>query len=121
MIKGIGTDIVKAVRMKAFIKRETLFKKVFFESERDYCLSKKNPLPYLAGHFAVKESVVKVLQEGNVGLVGSIEICHESTGAPYVVLHGKAKELMEKKGIKTLWVSISHEKDYSVGMAIGED
>lgn len=120
MIKGIGTDIVKGARMKAFVKRESLFKKVFFESERAYCLSKKDPLPYLAGHFAIKESVIKVLQEGNVGLAGAIEVCHEATGAPYVILHGKAKAIMEEKGIKTLWVSISHEKDYSIGMAVGE-
>ena len=43
-----------------------------------------------------------------------------SFGKPYVVLHGKAKEAAEKKGIQRIEVSISDTREYAMAFAVGE-
>lgn len=116
---AIGTDIVEVERMKTFLKRETLLKRTFTEEERAYCLKHKDPLPYFAGHYAAKESVIKVLGEGSLLLIGSIEVCHRESGAPYLELTGEALKLLHKKGMTELKLTISHEKKYAVAFVIG--
>jgi hypothetical protein len=73
-----------------------------------------------AGRWAAKESVSKVLGLGVRG-VGwrDIEILRLPTGAPSVVLHGRAKERAEQLEMGRIAVSISHEGEYAVAIAYG--
>ena len=114
-IIGIGTDIVEVNRMKKFLERESLGAMAFNKKEIDYACKHKDPLPYLAARFAVKESIIKIL--GNVTIKAAREILVLERGM--VTLTGDARMAMDKMGIKEFKVSISHEKKYALAFVIG--
>lgn len=76
-------------------------------------------LQRLAGKFACKEAIVKVLGHGldKIELV-DIEILNHSSGKPIVFLQRSALHYWKESGLSELDVSISHHKDYAVGVAI---
>ncbi|MFD6511042.1 holo-ACP synthase [Bacillus sp. NPDC060175] len=75
----------------------------------------------LAGKFAAKESIMKVLEKGldTIDLI-EIEILNNDLGRPLVYLHGKTLDLWKMKRFNHLNVSISHHKKYAVAIAIAE-
>jgi holo-[acyl-carrier protein] synthase len=78
-----------------------------------------NRLERLAGKFACKEAIMKVLGRGidRIELV-DIEILHDRSGKPIVFLQGSALRYWRQIGFSQLEVSISHHRDYAVGMAV---
>ena len=62
---GIGIDIVKVSRFKnkPYLSNKNFYKKIFMDSEIKYCLKYKNPAPHFSGKFAVKESLIKSINE----------------------------------------------------------
>jgi holo-[acyl-carrier protein] synthase len=75
-------------------------------------------LERLAGRFAAKEAVVKVLQVPSTAAVPwqSIEVRTARNGVPYVVLSGTAQEMAERQGISRVAISLSH--DGGIAMAV---
>ena len=73
----------------------------------------------LTGLFAAKEAVSKALGTG-IGRVHwqDIEILHLPTGQPVVHLHGQAKITADQLGIHTWSVSITHDLDKPVALAV---
>ncbi|BDI17093.1 hypothetical protein ANSO36C_28950 [Nostoc cf. commune SO-36] len=83
-------------------------------------LSNENhQLQRLAGKFACKEAIIKVLEGGisQIELV-DIEILHNSSGKPIVFLYETALPFWQKIAAHNLDVSISHDKDYAMAIAI---
>lgn len=114
-IIGIGTDIVEVARLQRFLDRKSLLDKAFDRREVDYALKHKDPLPFLAARFAVKESIIKIL--GDVTIMEARNIAVLERGR--VELRGDALRSMEDRGIRDFLVSISHEKDYALAFVIG--
>ncbi len=112
-ISGIGIDIVSVSRFKTKPFEENLefYKKIFLNSEIEYCKKFKSPYEHFAGKFAAKEAVMKSIDE-NIGFL-EIHTDHESS-KPSI----KLKTLFKEK--YNFMVSISHEKDYAVAVAISE-
>jgi holo-[acyl-carrier protein] synthase len=74
----------------------------------------------LAGRWAAKEAVSKVLGLGVRGIGWrEIEIERLPTGQPAVRLHDRAERRAEQLGMVRIAVSISHESDYAVAIAYG--
>lgn len=125
MIAGIGTDIVSVERIKKIIdeRGERFLNHVFTARERKYCQSKKFPWVHFAGRFAAKESVFKVLKtKGGLSIRWKdVEILRSKNGEPEISLQGKTKLIAEKKGIKRIFLSISHDQKYAMSTAIGEN
>jgi holo-[acyl-carrier protein] synthase len=120
-IVGIGIDLVEVERIeRAATKRRTFLNKIY--DTREIRLSERGVLRYeeLAGRFAVKESILKVLKTGwRQGVrFNEIVILNHPSGAPYVELKGRAKEVAESLNIKEIHISISHTKDLAIGMAV---
>ena len=120
---GIGIDIQSVERTwKLFSGSESSLKKIFSDSERDYCFSKADPYLHLAGKFAVKEAVVKALapgrEEGN--LLEGVEVNNLDNGAPVCVLKDRVLELFNEMGGTKVHISISHNGDIAVGVAFIE-
>jgi holo-[acyl-carrier protein] synthase len=120
-IIGVGIDLVEVARIeRAATRRKTFLKKVF--NEKEIRLSDRGVLRFeeLAGRFAAKESVLKVLKTGwRQGIrFDEIVILNHKTGAPFVELRGRAKEVAQSLGIKKIHVSISHTKELAVGIAV---
>ncbi|MGB3342192.1 MAG: holo-ACP synthase [bacterium] len=120
-IIGIGIDIVEVSRIKdAVSNKEKFLERIY--SKDEIKLSDRGKFRYeeLAGRFAVKEAILKAIKTGwRRGVqFKDIIVLNERSGAPYVTLHGKAKEIADSLGVKNIHVSISHTKDVAVGLAI---
>lgn len=75
----------------------------------------------LAGNFAVKEAVAKLLGTGFRGFSPlEIEVLRDESGRPFVNLFGRAEERRRELGIETIWVSISHSREMASAVAVGE-
>ena len=123
MIAGIGTDIIEIERInKAILNTPQFMLKSFTAKEQDYFRQRKNAVESIAGNFAAKEAISKALGTGFRGFgLMDIEILRDDLGAPVVFLHGKAKDIKNKKNITNIWVSISHCKAYATAYAIAEE
>ena len=101
MIKGIGIDIVEHNRINIKIAHKILTKKelmIFNE--------KKNQVEYLASRFCVKEAIIKATNKKYT--FQDLEIINNDDG----------QLIVNQKNLK---ISLSHEKNYSVGICIWEE
>tara|TARA_X000001036_G_scaffold409390_1_gene420433 strand:+ start:209 stop:565 length:357 start_codon:yes stop_codon:yes gene_type:complete len=110
---GIGTDLVyiKKFEKMSFSIKPSFYKKIFLPSEIEYCLKFKNSAEHFAGKFAIKEAVKKSIDD-DVSFL-DIETFHIESKLK-VELCGDWKNKYKILG------SISHEKDYALGMAFSE-
>jgi len=115
MIKefGIGIDIVDVNNFKkiSYSSKPNFYKKIFLQSEIEYCLKSKNKYERFAGKFAVKEAVKKAITE-SVSML-EIETIHVNS-KPSVILKNKLKDRYQ------FLVSISHEKKIAVAVVIAQ-
>ena len=118
----IGTDICQINRVKSTYKKygTRFLNRILTDKEIKYVtLNKKSLIGRLAGRFAAKEATSKVLGTGLKGVYfKEIEILRESSGAPKLVLHKRAKKIAYQRKLINFEVSISHEKDFAIAMVI---
>ena len=116
----MGIDIIETERIRnVLVKHQDRFLgRVYTEWERAYC---RHNVLHLAGRWAAKEAVSKVLGLGVRGVCWrEIEIRRTRAGQPIVELHGRAEERRRALGLTTpLAVSISHIRDLAVAVAVG--
>ena len=123
---GLGVDIVEIARMKAIIARTPRFaQRVFTEEERLYCQSTAQPAVHFATRFAGKEAVLKALGTGfSCGIApADVEIVRNAKGRPSVKLHGRAREVARRMGVREIPLSLSftHTDAVACAMAITDD
>lgn len=97
--------------------------RVFTEAERTYCDSRGAVASqHYAARFAAKEAALKALQTGWRGGISwhDVEIATRDSGAPYLMLHGVAKELFEKSGATNAHLSMSHTTEHAIAEVILE-
>jgi len=120
MIKGIGIDIIRIKRIDEALDRwgKQFEERVFTQREiqSSYCFRKKAKLAYLAGRFAAKEAIFKSVGGGISWQ--NIEILARENGQPYLANNKKTKEALNKKNIKKVLISISHDNDYAIAQAM---
>jgi holo-[acyl-carrier protein] synthase len=115
----LGIDIIKVDRIRQTLARfGTRFsQRVLTPAEQRYVRDRPETL---AGRWAAKEAVSKVLGLGVRGIGWrDIEIERLPTGQPAVRLHGRAARRAEQLEMARVAVSISHESDYAVAIAFG--
>ena len=124
MILGTGIDIIEVARVQASHERfgERFLNRILLADEIAYCLSHKSPAPFLAARFAAKEAISKAFGTGIGAQLGwqDMEIRRKESGEPFVVLHGKGKELFKSRRAKRLLVSLSHTANYAAATAVLE-
>jgi len=76
---------------------------------------------YLAGRFAAKEAVLKVLGLGLFQGVAPREIAviREVSGAPRIDLTGRARTAADQARLATISISITHKRDLVCALAVG--
>jgi holo-[acyl-carrier protein] synthase len=115
----LGIDIIKVARIRATLKRfgARFSERVLTPAERRYVRDRPETL---AGRWAAKEAVSKVLGLGVRGIGWQeIEVERLPTGQPAIRLHGRASKRAEQLGMERIAVSISHESEYAVAIAFG--
>jgi len=124
MILGIGIDLIEVPRISRSYEKfgERFLNRIFLPSEVAYCLSNKNPAPYLAARFAAKEAVSKAFGTGIGASLGwrDIEVLRKPSGEPYVVLHGQGQLLFEQRKATGIFISLSHTADHATAIAVLE-
>jgi holo-[acyl-carrier protein] synthase len=124
LILGTGIDIIEVRRIEAAHKKfgDRFLQRFLHPAEIAYCLSHKFPGPFLAARFAGKEAISKAFGTGIGRHLGwqDMEICRKESGEPYVVLHGKGRTLLRKRGGRIVHLSLSHSAKQATAMAILE-
>lgn len=125
MIIGHGIDVVEIPRLAELLSQhgDRFVERVFTQAERAYCQGKKRELEHLAGRFAAKEAVLKVLGTGWSGRISwqDIEVTNNSAGQPGVALCGECARVAEQLNIRRILLSISHTANWAAASAIGLD
>src|SRR5207253_5177156 len=116
----LGIDIIKVERIGRTLSKfgRRFARRVLTPAEDRYVRDRPETL---AGRWAAKEAVSKVLGLGVRGIGWTeIEIRRTRAGQPTVTLHGRAEARREAIGLKSpLSVSISHIRDLAVAVAVG--
>ncbi|HTL40307.1 MAG TPA: holo-ACP synthase [Pseudolysinimonas sp.] len=116
----IGCDIhpVDELAQSVEFFGERYLARVFTPLEREQTAGPAQ-LDRLAGRFAAKEAVVKVLQLPTTAVIPwqSIEVRTGRNGVPYAVLSGRAAELAEAQGIDRIDISLSHDAGLAMAVA----
>jgi holo-[acyl-carrier protein] synthase len=124
VILGTGIDIIEVERIDASHKKfgERFLNRILRPGELAYCLSHKNPAPFLAARFAAKEAISKAFGTGIGAELGwqDMEICRRESGEPYVVLHDKGQVLLQQRGGRIVHISLSHTEKHATAVAILE-
>ena len=123
-ILGHGIDIVETARIRRSVEEhgQRFLDRVYTPAEQAYCArNAKRYYEHLAGRFAAKEAVLKVLGTGWRGGIAwtDIEILPEPSGQPKIVLSGECLRIATELGIRTWHVSISHIETHATASAIG--
>ena len=119
-----GVDMVDCNRLAGSIEKfgQKFLDRIYTPLEQEYCRSrKKSEIQSLAGRFAVKEAVLKVIGTGwRDGIAWTdIEVRNQPSGQPIAHLHGKCKEIAAQQGIVKILISISHIQTHAIASAIG--
>ncbi len=117
-----GIDLVDCPRIEQMIQRhgERFVKRVFTANEQAYAEKNKNEVEKLAGRFAAKEAVLKLVGTGWRGKIAwtDIEIINNDAGQPEVTLGGEVKKIADKLGIKQISISITHTANFAIASAV---
>ena len=124
MIVGTGVDIAETSRLEEGLERhgERFTKRLFTPAEVAYCERFKNRGERYAARFAAKEAAFKALGTGwGAGVRWlDVEVTHQPSGKPELVLTGRAQEVARGLGVTRMAVSISHSDRYVVAQVIFE-
>ncbi|BGP41220.1 fatty acid synthase alpha subunit Lsd1 [Rhodotorula kratochvilovae] len=118
-VHGVGTDVelISALPMTdSFLERN------FTEGELAYCRAAADPRASFAARWSSKEAVFKSLKTESKGAGASlrdVEVVSTPTG-PQIELHGEAKAVADKAGIKSFELSMSHSDDTAVAVVIAK-
>jgi holo-[acyl-carrier protein] synthase len=117
-----GIDLVDCPRIGQMIQRhgERFVNRVFTATEQAYARKNKNEVEKLAGRFAAKEAVLKLVGTGWRGKIAwtDIEIINNAAGQPEVTLSGEVRKIADKLGIKHVSVSITHTANFAIASAV---
>jgi len=124
MILGTGIDIIEVARVAASHEKfgERFLKRILRPAEIAYCLSHKQPAPFIAARFAAKEAVSKAFGTGIGSQLGwqDVEVGRKPSGEPFVILHDDGLRLFETRHGRQFHLSLSHTGTYAAAMAVFE-
>lgn len=121
-VLGVGLDICPVERMRQAVERhgDRFLSRIFTDDERAYAMGRGNPEESLAARFAAKEAASKAL--GAPRGIGwhDVEVVPARPGErePRLVLRGRAAEVADARGIRTILVSLTHADGVAAAVAV---
>ncbi len=116
---AVGIDIIGIERFTGVLDRRgaDFLDRVFRPAELERAAGRPERL---AARFAAKEAVSKALGTG-IGEIDwkDVEVVTEESGAPRLVLHGRAAALAGEKGIYNFSLSLTHDADLALAFVVG--
>jgi holo-[acyl-carrier protein] synthase len=113
-----GIDMIEIERIQRAAERhgDRFYRRFFTQQEIEFCQGRA---PSLAGRFAIKEAVAKALGTG-IGDFNwtDIEVVCDGRGKPELILHERAKQLADEKGLRLWSISLTHTDTHAMGLAV---
>jgi holo-[acyl-carrier protein] synthase len=117
-----GIDLVDFPRIESMLERHgtRFLDRVFTEREQKDADSTKNRIERLAGRFAAKEAILKLLGTGWRGKIAwtDIEITNNTMGQPVVEFSGEVKRLARECQIEQVSLSITHTANFAIASVV---
>lgn len=121
MILGIGIDIIEVARIRSSYEKfgERFLKRILHPNEIAYCLSHRDPGPFLAARFAAKEAISKAFGTGIGAQLGwqDLEVARKDSGEPFVILHERGQALLNARRARAVLISLSHTQSHATAVA----
>jgi holo-[acyl-carrier protein] synthase len=121
MILGIGIDIIELRRIERALSPRFIAR-VFTPREIAYCEPSRRVEKY-AARFAAKEAARKAIGAATPVTALSwhdVEVVSSAEGAPQLVFHGRAAELVQQLHVTRAHVSMSHSLENAIAQVILE-
>jgi holo-[acyl-carrier protein] synthase len=118
-----GIDLVECSRIADVLARHgrRFLDRVLTPAEQERGRAFRDPVPFIAGRWAAKEAVLKMIGTGWRGQIAwtDIEILPDALGRPLVRLSGETQRLAEQLGVTDVLLSITHTQTSAAASAIG--
>jgi holo-[acyl-carrier protein] synthase len=122
-ILGHGIDLTECDRIRRVLERHghRFLDRVLTPREQRRAEQFKYPIPYIAGRWAAKEAILKMIGTGWRGRIAwtDMEILPGDKGEPVVTLTGETARVAADLGIWHVLLSITHTEHYASASAIG--
>ena len=117
-----GIDLVDFERIEEMLQKhpKRFPKRVYTATELADADAHVRRIEKLAGRFAAKEAVMKLIGTGwRDGIAWTdIEVVNNPLGQPIVTISGKVKELADEKGVEQITLSITHTANFAIASAV---
>lgn len=118
-----GIDLIECQRIRDVWQRhgDRLTDRLLTPAELAYVRAHRDPVPRLAGRFAAKEAILKVLGTGWKGKIAwrDMEILNDEAGRPHVTLCDECRQVADSLGITSILISITHTENFAAAVATG--
>lgn len=118
----VGIDIVLTQRVRALLAEhgDTVLARMLTPMELEDCRREGGlDVRSVAGRLAAKEAAFKALATSGTVLPWlGMEVCSAPGGRPVLRLGAAARTLADRAGVAVVRISISHDGDYAVAVAI---
>lgn len=120
MIVGSGVDLCEVPRIRAAAERHgrRFLERVFTEREITYSEKKANRYERFAARFAAKEAGMKAIGTGWRGGIRwkDFEVVNLPSGRPTLRFHGRAAEVADSLGVRTIALSLTHTSEQALAI-----
>ena len=117
-----GIDLVDFKRIEQMLERheDRFLNRVFTSAEQAYANSNRDSTQTLAGRFAAKEAILKLMGTGWRGKIAwtDIEVLNNPAGQPEVTVRGEVEKIAARLGVKQISVSITHTANFAIASAV---
>jgi holo-[acyl-carrier protein] synthase len=118
LMRGLGVDAVDIERFAAVLERRPRLRERLFTSEElSDAGQRRGAAASLAARFAAREATMKAL---GVGLGAfdfrDVSVVRTGSGAPRLVVTGRARDLAERAGVTGWHVSLTHTDAVAVAV-----
>jgi len=117
-----GIDLVDFGRIEQMLDRHShrFLDRVFTPKEQVQAKALHNQSQRLAGRFASKEAILKLLGTGWRGKIAwtDMEITNNELGQPQVALSGEVKKIATDAGVGNITLSITHTANFAIASAV---
>jgi len=122
-ILGHGLDLVECARVAKVFENhgERFIDRILTPAEQERAKQYKDPISFIAGRFAAKEAILKMIGTGWRGGIAwtDMEVLPDSLGRPIVTLTGETARLAAQLGIQRILLSVTHTEQHAAASAIG--
>lgn len=117
-----GIDLVDFPRIEDMLAKhgERFLDRVFTPREQADAEETRNRVEKLAGRFAAKEAVLKLIGTGWRGEIAwtDIEVINNPLGQPQVNISGEVKRIADELQIEQITISITHTANFAIASAV---